>query len=67
MTPTHKDEDDHTLLARIDERNIAICQSVDRLRRQFDNHLAHHWAVSIGVLLAAAAAVFSAVVAFVTK
>lgn len=67
MTPTRTDDDDHTLLARIDERNIAICQNVDRLRRQFDNHLAHHWAVSIGVLLAAAAAVFSAVIAFVSR
>ncbi len=44
------EENDHTLLIRIDER-------VKKMNTCLENHLRHHWAVTIGLVIALAAAV----------
>ena len=38
--------DDHDLLVRMDEK-------LDGLSKQFSNHIRHHWAVTIPVILIA--------------
>ena len=51
---------DRDLLIRLDER-------VETLERYMTNHLAHHWAVTIGLVLAVTGAIGSLVVALVTR
>lgn len=53
-------ESDHDLLIRIDERTTKMDQ-------RLANHLAHHWAITLGAIVAFLGAVGALITALVMK